>query len=281
MAGEKVLVVDDEPAVLHACDRALSRFGFAVQTAPGAAEAFAFLGTTTFDLLLTDIKMPDIDGLELLRRARQLDPQLVMVVLTGHGTFDLAIESIKQGVSGFVVKPFTLQELREAVVDALAKRRQAQASIGLKLISPLLEAHQEADEERQRVVQQQATRLVQIEAAVTKIGQFLDELHEASRTQAERAPELRAWPGGSVGMVQHVAAGCEPAWEPGPGGLTRREREVLQLVARGRTNPQIARELYITEHTTKEHLAKILRKLELANRVQLAAWAVQHGLTTA
>jgi DNA-binding NarL/FixJ family response regulator len=277
MAGEKILIVDDEPAVLHACERALSRYGFAVHTAPGAAEAFALLGARNFDLLLTDIKMPDIDGLELLRRARQLDPQLVMVVLTGHGTLDLAIESIKQGVSGFVVKPFTLRELREAVADAMAKRRQAQATIGFKLLSPLLETHQE----RLRVIQQQATRLPQIEAAVMKIGQLLDELREASRAQADRAAELRHWPGGAVPLAPHVAAGCEPAWEQGPGGLTKREREVLRLVAQGRTNPQIARELYITEHTTKEHLAKILRKLELDNRVQLAAWAVQHGLTSA
>jgi DNA-binding NarL/FixJ family response regulator len=64
-----------------------------------------------------------------------------------------------------------------------------------------------------------------------------------------------------------------------PGGLTTRELEVLRLVAQGRTNPQIAQELYITEHTAKAHLAKILNKLELDNRVQLATYAMQQGLT--
>ncbi len=66
--------------------------------------------------------------------------------------------------------------------------------------------------------------------------------------------------------------------DPGLESLTGREREVLQLVAHGRTNPEIARELCITEHTAKGHLAKILTKLELDNRVQLATYAIEHGL---
>lgn len=63
-----------------------------------------------------------------------------------------------------------------------------------------------------------------------------------------------------------------------PNGLTKRELEVLPLVVGGRTNPEIARELFITEHTVKGHLAKILSKLDLNNRVQLATYAVQHDL---
>jgi DNA-binding NarL/FixJ family response regulator len=71
----------------------------------------------------------------------------------------------------------------------------------------------------------------------------------------------------------------DPSSGARPGGLTTRELEVLRLVAQGRTNPQIAQELYITEHTAKAHLAKILNKLELNNRVQLATYAMQQGLT--
>ena len=70
----------------------------------------------------------------------------------------------------------------------------------------------------------------------------------------------------------------ESAREPGLGGLSPREHEVLRLVAQGRSNAEIARALHITEHTVKGHLAKILRKLALANRVQLATYAMQHGL---
>lgn len=68
------------------------------------------------------------------------------------------------------------------------------------------------------------------------------------------------------------------AREPGPGNLTERELAVLRLVAQGRTNPEIARDLYISEHTVKGHLNKILSKLGLENRVQLASYATQHGL---
>ncbi|HEY8476923.1 MAG TPA: response regulator transcription factor, partial [Chloroflexota bacterium] len=87
---------------------------------------------------------------------------------------------------------------------------------------------------------------------------------------------------GSVGAETVLKAlGDESPREPRPEGLTEREIEVLRLVAQGRTNTQIAAELCITEHTVKAHLAKILGKLGLDNRVQLAAYAMQRGLASA
>src|SRR5215207_1180074 len=147
MAGERILVVDDEPAVLDACARALSRRRFEVQTAAGGAEAISRLGSEPFDLLLTDIKMPDIDGLELVRVARELDPDLPCVVLTGHGALDTAIDSIRLGVSGFVVKPFTLQELMRAVDVPLEKARLARENIRLKALVPLFEVSHTLEKE--------------------------------------------------------------------------------------------------------------------------------------
>jgi DNA-binding NtrC family response regulator len=139
MTGERILVVDDEPTVLDACVRALSRGRFEVYAAAGGAEAMSRLNGEAFDLLLTDIKMPAIDGLELVRHARQVDPDLPCVVLTGHGTLDAAIESIRLGVSGFVVKPFTLQALMRAVEAPLEKARLARENIRLKALVSLFE----------------------------------------------------------------------------------------------------------------------------------------------
>src|SRR6266511_3244992 len=137
MTGERILVVDDEPTVLDACARALTRRRYEVHTAAGGAEAISRLSSEPFDLLLTDIKMPDIDGLELVGRAHELDPDLPCVILTGHGSLDTAIDSIRLGVSGFVVKPFTLQELMRAVDVPLEKARLARESIRLKALVPL------------------------------------------------------------------------------------------------------------------------------------------------
>ncbi|HEY3062965.1 MAG TPA: ATP-binding protein [Chloroflexota bacterium] len=137
MAGERILVVDDEPTVLDACARALARRRYEVHTAAGGAEAMSRLDRERFDLLLTDIKMPDVSGLELVDYAREIDPDLPCVVLTGHGTLDTAIDSIRVGVSGFVVKPFTLQELMRAVDVPLEKARLARENIRLKALVPL------------------------------------------------------------------------------------------------------------------------------------------------
>ena len=139
MTGERILVVDDEPTVLDACARALTRRRYEVHTAAGGAEAISRLSSEPFDLLLTDIKMPDIDGLELVGRAHELDPDLPCVILTGHGSLDTAIDSIRLGVSGFVVKPFTLQELMQAVDVPLEKARLARESIRLKALVPLFQ----------------------------------------------------------------------------------------------------------------------------------------------
>src|SRR5215510_9193100 len=148
MAGERILVVDDEPSVLDACARALARRRYDVHTAAGGIEAISRLDRERFDLLLTDIKMPDVNGLELVDRARELDPDLPCVVLTGHGTLDAAIDSIRVGVSGFVVKPFTLQELTRAVEGPLEKARAARENIRLKALVPLFKVGQALEHEQ-------------------------------------------------------------------------------------------------------------------------------------
>lgn len=90
------------------------------------------------------------------------------------------------------------------------------------------------------------------------------------------AGELVVSPGATDALLKDL--GGETSREPAPSGLTEREVDVLRLVVQGRTNPEIARELCITEHTAKGHLAKILSKLALDNRVQLATYGLQHGL---
>jgi PAS domain S-box-containing protein len=96
----------------------------------------------TFDLLLTDIRMPKIDGLQLLRIAKEIDPHLTVVLITGYGTMEDAIKAIRLGAHGFIMKPFEPEDLIDAVKDNLARRALIRDSLRLQTLLPLLEISQ-------------------------------------------------------------------------------------------------------------------------------------------
>ncbi len=125
MAREKILVVDDEPSIIKLIVKVLSKADYAVKAALSAEDALEIVRKERFDLLLTDIVMPGIDGLELLRRVRQTCPDIAVVIVTGHATLDLTIRSLREGVQGFIVKPFTAKELKTEIAEALKKRHLA------------------------------------------------------------------------------------------------------------------------------------------------------------
>ena len=139
MAGEKILVVDDEDMIRDLCYHILSAEGYQVTTVPNGAAALEELEKTPVDLLITDIKMPGIDGLELFERIKVRNLDLVTIFITGHGTLDTAIESLMRGVDGFVLKPFTQEELLSAATRAIRGSRLKKENIRLKALIPLFE----------------------------------------------------------------------------------------------------------------------------------------------
>lgn len=139
MAGEKILVVDDEDMIRDLCSHILSGEGYQVATASNGAAALEELGRSTVDLMITDIKMPGMDGLELYERVKGLNHDIVTIFITGHGTLDTAIESLMRGVEGFVLKPFTQEELVNAVDRAVSRNRLQKENIRLKALIPLFE----------------------------------------------------------------------------------------------------------------------------------------------
>ena len=139
MAGEKILVVDDEDMIRDLCSHILSSEGYQVTVAPNGTVALEEVGRNDMDLLITDIKMPGMDGLELFERVKQLNQDIVTVFITGHGTLDMAIESLMRGVDGFVLKPFTQEELLGAVDRAVTRSRLQKENIRLKALIPLFE----------------------------------------------------------------------------------------------------------------------------------------------
>ena len=122
-----VLVIDDEIGMREGCRRALTPHGFQVSTAEHGAEGLRKLREEQFDIVLLDVMMPGISGLEMLGRIHEHDPDLICIMITGYATVDLAAQAMKQGAHDFLPKPFTSDELLTAVQRGLAERARRQA----------------------------------------------------------------------------------------------------------------------------------------------------------
>jgi signal transduction histidine kinase/CheY-like chemotaxis protein len=121
----KILVVDDEEIMLKlACD-ALRSQGHQVIGASGAWEALDKLKQENFDFILTDIKMPEMNGIELIEAAHKINPSMGAIFMTGYASLDTAKKAIHEGAYDYILKPFDLQEIRSAVSRAVQKRNQS------------------------------------------------------------------------------------------------------------------------------------------------------------
>jgi signal transduction histidine kinase/CheY-like chemotaxis protein len=135
----RILVVDDDYATCSFCARALSQAGYAVVTATEVEPALAHLRSgQPLDLLLADIQIPGLNGLELARIAREGDPTIAIIIMTGHATLDALHQTARRGVADFLTKPFEIHELQIAVDQALHKRQLLQESIRLRAVEQLL-----------------------------------------------------------------------------------------------------------------------------------------------
>ena len=115
-----ILVVDDEKNIRMTMVRALESSGFHVESAISGEEALLMLRASPFDLVFLDLKMPGVDGIEVLRRGRESWPLTRVVVATAHGTVDNAVEAMKLGAIDFIQKPFTPEEIREIANSVLS-----------------------------------------------------------------------------------------------------------------------------------------------------------------
>lgn len=107
---ETILVVDDEKVVREGCQRVLSGKDYSVRLAENGQEAMALLETKTIDMILLDLKMPGMSGEEVLEHVNRLYPDVPVIVITGHGTIDTAVECMKKGAYDFITKPFQIDQ---------------------------------------------------------------------------------------------------------------------------------------------------------------------------
>ena len=122
-----ILVVDDEQIVLKSCERVLKPEGYEVDTATSGNEALALLEKNKYDLIVTDIKMPEMDGLEFMRRVRGKNPDINIVVITGHPSQESIKEALSLRIIDYLPKPFSPAHLVEVTNNAVEMKKKGVA----------------------------------------------------------------------------------------------------------------------------------------------------------
>lgn len=118
---KKVLVIDDEAIVRTSCQRTLTPEGYDVRLATSGREGIEFMEKEDFSLVLLDLKMPDMDGIEVLNKINATWPETKVVMVTGYSTVDTAVQALRLGAYNFIEKPFTPDSLLAAVKEVFEK----------------------------------------------------------------------------------------------------------------------------------------------------------------
>lgn len=120
----RVLVVDDEPHIRKPLVRALELSGYRADSAEAGQVALNQLRMARYDVMVLDMRLPDLDGTQVMSAARQHDPDLIILILTGHATLHSAIAAVKAGATDYLLKPLSVQEIIAAIQNAVHKRTQ-------------------------------------------------------------------------------------------------------------------------------------------------------------
>lgn len=126
MESPKILIVDDEANVRFILERALSKSGYDVDSAADGKEAIEKISKTAYDLLLLDLEMRPVGGMEVLNAVHSLDPDMIVIILTAHSTVESAVKALKLRVFDYLFKPASPDAIRAVVRKGLIQRQQAQ-----------------------------------------------------------------------------------------------------------------------------------------------------------
>jgi two-component system response regulator AtoC len=113
--NESILVVDDDADVRKSLSSILSKEGYSVETVENGKEAARVSEKSRFDMALIDIKLPDMEGTELLHRLKEKQPHMVKIIITGFPTLENAMETVNEGAAGYILKPFDVEKLLEMI----------------------------------------------------------------------------------------------------------------------------------------------------------------------
>lgn len=122
MKKPDILIIDDEEVIRKACRQTLEKEGFEVDEAPNGIIGLAKLHDKRYDLVLIDLKMSQISGMDVLGAVKKYDPNIICIVITGYGTNAVVREAKAKGAFDILIKPFAAQELREMIQRAISAR---------------------------------------------------------------------------------------------------------------------------------------------------------------
>ncbi len=173
MVQERILVVDDDEALLRLLTMRLSAIGFDVTTCATGEEALAVAKREIFDLALTDLRLPDRDGLSVLEGLKLIHPDLPVLLLTAHGTIPNAVEAMQKGAFGYLTKPFDDKELQATLEKGLAQQRMSREIQRLKLLVKELYGLENvvARSPKMQALLDQVARVAETDATICLLGE--------------------------------------------------------------------------------------------------------------
>jgi len=174
----RILVIDDDESMRDSCRQALSRKASRVEVAEDGLSGLEILAKEAFDLVILDLKMPGLSGMEVLNRIKQEYPEVVVIVITGYATVESAVEAMRHGAYDFLPKPFTPESLRtiveraldtrELVLENILLRSELEASVGFEVIIGHSEAMRKIEEVMRKVSPTDTTVLISGESGTGK-----------------------------------------------------------------------------------------------------------------
>ena len=129
MEKMKMMLVDDEERFLSTTKKLISRKGYEIITASSGAEALEELGSSNIHVVVLDVKMPGMDGMETLKAIKKKYPLVEVIMLTGHGTVESAVDGLKSGATDYLMKPTDVNELIKKAEEAFEKRQRLEEKI--------------------------------------------------------------------------------------------------------------------------------------------------------
>ena len=189
MNNKAILLVDDEPAILTSVGWALEKHNFDVTTAADGVQAIEALRTKSFDLVITDLKMPEMSGLEVLRQAKAMRPEIGVFILTGYGDIDSAIQSLQLGADDYLLKPCDLDELLRKAERSFERQKLL---VQLQLQNDQLKLEIESRKIAEVQLQHARDGLEQLVASRTEeLTKTVEHLNNAITTLAKREQDLQ------------------------------------------------------------------------------------------
>jgi signal transduction histidine kinase/FixJ family two-component response regulator len=137
VSNPHIVILDDEAPITALCERQLSKHEYTATGFVSPQDAVAYLGEHKAELLLVDIRMPEMDGFTVMSEVQKIQPDIAILVMTGYGTVETAIRALRQGVDGLLLKPFQRDDLLQAVAQALADNRKKHDAARIQALRPL------------------------------------------------------------------------------------------------------------------------------------------------